>query len=144
MQIATGHPYQQGFDEMEPGQPLPGGLDARVICSANIPPRAGVFEYHLERGRDVVEALFAERAPRVVLATSAQTLFLCFPERHCSVHEQRYLLDAIDRADRPHLRRVDVLTSSPFIVQSASCVSVVQDTERYLFDPDAEQWWFTA
>lgn len=133
--FTSGFPYHETFDTMDP---KPGGFDMRVICCKNVPPRDPRFEYVSEVGYAAVTRLFAHKDHPVKIQPSEDHISIMFPERYLSVHEQRWLGTALEEAG---YKRADVISSSVFIVQSASCLSIIQD-DKYLEDRKAEEWWF--
>jgi hypothetical protein len=142
--VSMGYPYQADFEAMTPQGPATdfyGGIEAYVIVAKNIPPRASQFEYMIEMGRGLVTTVFEDRDKRADLSSYGESTFLCFPERHMSVHEQRHFTGAVGWAIRPKLKRLHILTSSVFIVQCADALAVIEDP-KYLLDTESGSWWW--
>lgn len=115
------------------------GFAHRLLCVKNTPPRAPEYEYLLFIGVNHIEALFDDKDNPPTITDEVLTFI--FPERFLSVHEQQCLFAAIREADTPNLQRVDIVTSSPMIVQCSNNCWVTNPDERYYYSPDRDGYW---
>lgn len=127
------------FDGIEEKYSEYDGFAHRLLCVKNTPPRAPEYEYLLFIGINHIEALFDDRHnPPTILD---EVLTFIFPERFLSVHEQQCLFAAITKADTPNLKRVDIVTSSPMVVQCSNNCYVTAPDDRYYYSPDRDAYW---
>lgn len=84
----------------------------RCLVPRDIPPRDPMFEYWLELGASVYDAIFNGKSSLPIL--SEAHLFV-FPERHLTIQEQRRFLHILNK-NAQEVKEVLLITSSPIIL----------------------------
>ena len=111
------HPSQESIDLY--------GFELRVVISKDIPPRHSIFSWIRGMGVTKFDEIFSGELSRL-----PDHWLLAFPERHCSIQELQsliYQLVKLNREKNLGMEKLDILTSSPFIISDtkSECCSII-------------------
>lgn len=115
-----GNFFDQFFKGIDADQFMVGDKRIRVACAGvQVCPRDPMFEWHLDRGRNLIEKLLRRKKLGV------SHLEFVFPERWMNIHERRLLLEAI--LNHPEIKSADILMQDPLIAGSVpnGCLTLV-------------------